>query len=139
MQPFRTSADADWVGEGLAEYYSLELQQRAGALTSRAFTRGLERFARYGRWGINLTREHDNAATNNSAPLIMYALDQRIQRATAGQQRLDDVVRRLAADGRVVSTDRFRRAAAGVGGVSFEKFFTRHVVHGEQPKWQRVD
>ena len=109
LQPYKPAADADWIEEGLAEFYSLELQRRAGLIDAAAYTRALGYFERYGLWNVDLTQQQDNAATNNSAPLVMYALDQRIQRATAGKTRLDDVVTRLATRGGEVDTDRFRR------------------------------
>jgi predicted metalloprotease with PDZ domain len=63
----------------------------------------------------------------------MYALDQRIQHATAGKARLDDVVTRLATRGGEVDTDRFRRTVNAVSGKKFTKFFDRHVVQGLPP------
>ena len=130
LQDYTPAADADWIEEGLAEYYSVELQRRAGLVDAAAFARALGYFRRYGLWNVNLTQQHDNAATNNSAPLVMYALDQRIQRATAGKARLDDVVHVLVRSGGTVDTRRFRDAVKTVSGKAFPKFFERHVVHG---------
>jgi len=133
LQPYKPAADADWIEEGLAEFYSLELQRRAGLIDAAAFARALGYFERFGKWNVDLTQQQDNAATNNSAPLVMYALDQHIQRATAGKQRLDDVVMRLAKQGGVVDTARFHKAVSAVTGRPFSKFFERHVLHGEPP------
>jgi hypothetical protein len=133
LQPYKPAADADWIEEGLAEFYSLELQRRAGLIDAAAYARALSYFERFGKWNVDLTQQQDNAATNNSAPLVMYALDQHIQRITAGKQRLDDVVIRLAKQGGIVDTARFRRAVSAVTGKPFTKFFERHVVHGEPP------
>jgi len=133
LQPYKPAADADWIEEGLAEFYSLELQRRAGSIDAAAYTRALGYFERYGLWNVDLTRQQDNAATNNSAPLVMYALDQHIQHATAGKARLDDVVTRLAVHGGTVDTERFRRTVNAVAGKKFTKFFERHVVQGVPP------
>jgi hypothetical protein len=133
LQPYKPAADADWIEEGLAEFYSLELQRRAGLIDAAAYARALGYFERFGTWNVDLTQQQDNAATNNSAPLIMYALDQRIQHATAGKQRLDDVVTRLAKQGGTVDTAQFRKAVSATTGKPFNKFFERHVVHGEPP------
>lgn len=133
LQPFRPAKDADWIQEGLAEYYSLELQRRAGLIDAAAFSRALGYFERYGLWNADLTRQQDNAATNNSAPLVMYALDQRIQRASAGKKRLDDVVAVLAQEGGEVSTARFFQIVHQVSGKRFAKFFERHVTRGNPP------
>jgi len=136
LQPFRVTPDADWLGEGLAEYYSLELQQRAGVLTRSAFRKGIESFARWGRWQTDLTREQDNAATNNSAPLVLYVLDHRIQRVTAGHKRLDDVLSLLSNPGHPVSTTRFQRAVERTAGKRFGRFFEQHVRRGQMPRWE---
>ena len=133
LQPYKPAPDADWIEEGLAEFYSLELQRRAGLVDAAAYSRALGYFARYGLWNVDLTQQQDNAATNNSAPLVMYALDQRIQHATAGKARLDDVVTRLAVRGGAVDTDRFRQTVNAVSGKKFTKFFERHVVQGVPP------
>lgn len=138
LQPYKPAPDADWVEEGLAEFYSLELQRRAGLIDAAAYTRALGYFARYGSWNVDLTRQQDNAATNNSAPLLMHVLDQRIQRATAGKRRLDDVVAQLAQEGREVSTTGFLQAVNHVSGKSFSKFFDRHVLRGEPPDIRSV-
>lgn len=134
VQPFRGRANADWIVEGLAEYYSLELQRRSGALTAGGFSKGLGYFAKYGMWNVDLTKQTDNAATNNSAPLVMYALDQRIQRETAGKKSLDDVVTVLAEKGGWVDTESFRGAVDKVSGKPFDKFFHRYVEEGEMPR-----
>jgi predicted metalloprotease with PDZ domain len=133
LQPFKVAADADWIEEGLAEYYSLELQRRAGLVDAAAYVRALGYFQRFGLWNVNLTQQRDNAATNNSAPLVMYALDQRIQHATAGKRRLDDVVTQLAAQRGSVDTQRFQESVQEVAGKSFKKFFDRQVLNGIPP------
>lgn len=139
MQPFRAGPDADWIIEGLAEFYSLELQRRAGLISDRSFGKALASFEKFGLWNVDLRAQQDNAATNNSAPLVLYALDQRIQRATAGKKRLDDVVAVLAREKGVVNSTRFQSLVAEMTGRKLNKFFDRHVVRGEAPSlkdWQ---
>jgi predicted metalloprotease with PDZ domain len=131
--PFRPSGDAHWVTEGLAEYYSVELQHRIGALDDAGYRRALTLFAEHGVWGRDFTRTASPALRNNSAPLVMAVLDQRIAAATDGTRRLDAVVTSLAHDGGVVTTARFLGAVQRVAGKSFAKFFRRHVYRGEQP------
>lgn len=139
LQPFRAGQDADWIIEGLAEFYSLELQRRAGLINDRSFGRGLASFGRHGLWNVDLRTQHDNAATNNSAPLVLYALDQRIQRATAGRRKLDDVVAVLARERGIVDTARFQTVVNQTAGRTLNRFFERHVFRGETPSlrdWQ---
>jgi hypothetical protein len=133
LQPYKPAADADWIEEGLAEFYSLELQRRAGLIDAAAYARALGYFERFGLWNVDLTQQQDNAATNNSAPLVMHVLDQRIQRATAGKRRLDDVVTQLAQEGGEVNTARFLHSVNQASGRNFAKFFERHVLRGIPP------
>jgi predicted metalloprotease with PDZ domain len=130
-QPFRPGPDGRWITEGLAEYYSLVLQRRAGRLSERGYTRGLELFARYGRWGIDLSRTRVAAALNNSAPLVMARLDDEIRRRTDGQRSLDDAVRTLSAEGGTVSTASLLRAVNRAAGANLTRLFRRHVYRGE--------
>ncbi len=133
LQTFRFAADADWLTEGLAEYYSIELQRRTGLVSEGDFKRALGLFVKYGAWNLDLTQQKDGAATNNSAPAVLYALDQRIQRATSGQLRLDDVVRRLVAEPGKINTATFERVVEDVSGRRFRSFFQRHVHSGIAP------
>lgn len=131
--PFRPSADGHWVTEGLAEYYSLELQRRIGLVTAADYERALGLFARHGVWGQDFTRTTTPALRNNSAPLVMHALDRDIRAATSGEKGLDAAVTSLARDGGVVSTARFLGAVERAAGKSFAEFFRRHVYAGESP------
>ena len=74
----RSASAGRWVIEGLAGTL-LELQRRSGR--SARVRQGPQLFRKYGLWA-SLDHREDNAATNNSAPLVMPALDQRIQRVT---------------------------------------------------------
>lgn len=131
--PFRPATDAHWVTEGLAEFYSIEIQRRVGLLDDAGYTKALRLFARYGVWGRDFTRDPSRAVRNNSAPLVLYALDRRIRRSTGGAHGLDDVVGVLARDGGVVSTARFLGAVRRATGKNYGGFFRRHVYHGARP------
>jgi predicted metalloprotease with PDZ domain len=132
-QPFRPAPDGRWVSEGLAEYYSLVLPYRAGRLSERTFARGVSLFARYGRWGVDLSHTRDPAALNNSAPFLMYWLDQEIRGATDGQRSLDDVVRSLAREAGTLTTASFLRVVSRTAARDFSARFGRRVFRGERP------
>jgi hypothetical protein len=134
--PFRPQSDAHWVTEGLAEYYSVELQRRFGILSEAHYQRALELFAKHGVWDRDFTHTNVAALRNNSAPLVMYVLDQRIRAATGDQRGLDTVVTSLAREGGVVSTARFLGTVQRVAGKSFAGFFRRHIYRGEQPAFE---
>ncbi len=133
LAPFRPAPDGHWVTEGLAEYYSLEIQRRLGRLTPEGFARGLSRLRQYGRWNVDITKAHDLAVTNNSAPLLMYALDEKVRSLTKGERSLDDAVVYLASQGGRVATADFLRALNRTAGKNLAEFFTRHVFRGKPP------
>jgi hypothetical protein len=132
---FRPAADARWISEGLAEFYSLELQRRLGAVSGDEFRRGLRLFERYGRWHVDLTAEKSGAVTNNSAPLVMYAIDRSLRRGSDDQRTVDAVVFELSRQAGPVSTAKFLRVVNQVSGRNFTPFFQRHVYAGEPPRW----
>jgi predicted metalloprotease with PDZ domain len=132
-QPFRAAPDAHWISEGLAEYYSLVLQHRAGRLSSAGLARGLDLFGRYGRWHVDLARSDDPTVLNNSAPYVLHWLDQELRRTSDGRRSLDDVVRLLAREQRVVTTASFLRALNRTAGRDLRAAFRRHVHRGRKP------
>jgi hypothetical protein len=133
VAPFRPAWDAHWVTEGLAEFYTVELQRRIGRLDEQGYAKALRLFARYGLWGHDFTRTQDRAIRNNSAPLVLCALDRRMRAVTGGERGLDGVVAVLAEEGGVVSTARFLGAVRRITGKSFGAFFRQHVYRGERP------
>lgn len=132
-QPFRPVGDGRWISEGIAEYYSLLIQRRAGLVSPAGFARGIELFARHGRWDVDLSRTHEPAALNNSAPLVLHWLDGEIARATDGKRSLDDAIRRLASSGGELTTATFLRAVNRTTGKDFTPQFRRYVFRGKRP------
>ena len=138
VAPFRPAPDAHWVTEGLAEFYTLELQRRIGRLDERGYAKALRLFGRYGLWGQDFTHNQDRAIHNNSAPLVLCALDRRMRAVTSGKRGLDDVVAALAAEGGVVSTARLLGVVRRLAGKTFDAFFRQHVYRGERPPLPEV-
>jgi hypothetical protein len=134
LAPFRPGPDGHWVTEGLAEYYSLDLQRRVGMLDDADYRKGLALFERYGHWKVNLAAAKDLAATNNSAPLVLAAIDHRLRSRSDGRRGLDDAVRSIATEGGRISTARFLRAVNETAKADFTSFFQRHVYAGVPPE-----
>src|SRR3990167_57581 len=45
--------DAEWIVEGLAEYYSIRLLYEAGILTQEQFRAGIDTISSQAQWGLN--------------------------------------------------------------------------------------
>jgi len=87
----------DWIVEGLAEYYSLELLQRGGAITARRYKRALEAQAKWAKKSEKLCGRQSTGANTARAVMVFRNLDVEIQKTSGGKLSLDDVVVELAA------------------------------------------
>jgi hypothetical protein len=107
---------ADWIVEGVAEYYSLKLLWRSGTLTDHRYQQAFHKFAKWGEQADRLDVEISRGAITARAVGIMRQLDHEIYKKTERQKSLDDVVRLLVAPGEKVSCDRLRQAVEKVMG-----------------------
>lgn len=86
---------ADWIAEGLAEYYSLELLHRAGGLHLDRYSRSLDTLRSWAKKAKALDSKRSTGATTAKAALIFHELNQEIKEKTRGNASLDNVVREL--------------------------------------------
>jgi hypothetical protein len=92
----------DWIVEGLAEYYSLELLRRSGTISARRFRRAKADLATGAMSATELCKASSTGATTALAVGVLADLDDEIRNLSAGTASLDDVTRRLVqVDGRV--------------------------------------
>lgn len=111
----RAIDDDDWIVEGLAEFYSIEIMRRSGTLTG---SRSAYAMRELEEWGSNVKRlpgKRSSGAVTARAVLLLARLDQEISRKTAGRHSLDTIVAMLQKDPRV-SLDSLRRAVQSVIG-----------------------
>ena len=113
-----TAADMDWINEGFAEYYSLELLHRGGAITSRRYKRALEEQSEWATQAGPLCRGASTGATTALAVTVMRRLDEEIREATSGVSSLDNVVSGLRQTESPVTLESLRSAAAELTGTS---------------------
>jgi len=111
----RSAAGADWIVEGLAEYYSLEVLRRSGAISERRFERAHARLAEWGKQAQSLDGPRSTGAVTAKAVGVLRSLDLEIRRARADQAGLDDVVRALPRDEPVTAAG-FRAVAERIAG-----------------------
>jgi len=116
----------DWIVEGLAELYSLELLRRSKTLTRRRFERSLAKLAERGATAAKLEVPHATGDVTARAVTVLHALDGEIRQATKDAASLDDVVARLADLGEPVDGAKLREVSEAVGGTDLERFFTRY-------------
>lgn len=122
----RSGPEGDWVVEGLAEFYALELLARSGTLSRERVDRAFRKLAQRGQDAGRLYVEHASGDVTARAATLMRVLDREL-RSGAGEQgaSLDDVVLRLRQWDRAVTPGLLRAAAEQVADRSLADFFRR--------------
>ena len=82
----------DWIVEGLAEYYSLELLQRGGAITARRYQRALEKQREWADDADYLCGSRSSGAVTALAVVTFRDLDKEIRQKSAGKFILDNLL-----------------------------------------------
>jgi hypothetical protein len=119
----RSAGDGDWVVEGLAEYYALQLLLRSGTIGEERYRHALERLEKRGAKAERLRMPHASREVTARAVGVLARLDAEIRERSAGRRSLDDVVRELAAKRVALSTDAFRKLVTEVTEVDVDKLF----------------
>ena len=106
---------SDWITEGLAEYYSIELLRRAGGISDDRYQALQARLNKEGKAVTSVRGEQISGATVARAVLLLQALDREIRLHSQNKRSLDDLTRALM---RVnsVSTAEFVQLAESVLG-----------------------
>ncbi|MFK7896803.1 MAG: hypothetical protein AB8G23_13255 [Myxococcota bacterium] len=121
----RSGPDGQWIVEGIAEYYSIELLRRSKTLSQDRFDAAMESLAqRAARSRAKLNGDMDGSA-RSKAVLAIVEIDEAIREATNGEQNLDGVVRALERTNAQVTIASLRAAMQEVAGVDFPALFTK--------------
>lgn len=105
----------DWIAEGLAEYYSLNLIMRAGGMNEDRYQKSLEMLQSWSKDVKSLKGKHSKGERTAAAVLLLDKLNKEIYEATEKKSTLDDVVKKLIPKGKVSLAD-FKQATEEVIG-----------------------
>ncbi len=105
----------DWLAEGLAEFYAVELLYRAGGMTETRHQRTIDWLKNWGKNVKSLRTDRSSAEITARATTLIYAVDREIRRKSNDAKNIDDVTRRLMRE-RKVSTAEFIEACEKVVG-----------------------
>ena len=94
---FDTPDEHDWIAEGLAEYYSLELLHRAAAISTRRYRRAVEDQEQWAESAQALCGRASKGSATALAATVFRRLDAELRTATDGRSGLDAVVAELNA------------------------------------------
>lgn len=104
----------DWIIEGLAEYYSLELLRRGGAITERRYQRALEKQLEWAASATSLCGYRSSGATTALAVVTFRDLDKEISEKSGGQFSLDNVLIEVSGTRSRITLNTIERIVAGL-------------------------
>ncbi len=114
-----TDADrSDWISEGLAEYYAIELMRRAGGMSEDRYQRVREHLTKWSRKVDSLRTERSSGPVTARAVLLLQELDREIRQRSKSRHSLDDVARGLMRLDKVTTEDFVNISETLLGGGS---------------------
>ncbi|PCR96842.1 hypothetical protein CP336_07755 [Pseudomonas fluorescens] len=108
---------SDWIKEGFAEYYAVELVRRAGGMSDERYQALQVKLAKESQKVSTLRGEQISSAQVSKAVLLLQELDREIRLKTRNKRSLDDVLRGAMHLG-TVDTKAFVQLAESVIGES---------------------
>lgn len=109
---------SDWISEGLAEYYAIELMRRAGGMSEDRYQAVREHLSEWSRKVDSLRTERSSGPITARAVLLLQELDREIRQRSEGRHSLDDVARGLMRLDRVTTDDFINITETMLGGDS---------------------
>jgi len=119
--------NGDWVVEGLAELYSIEVLRRSGTISASDAKATFAMLREDAAPPEELGSEEAGEASRDRAVLVLHALDELIRERTSGDASLDDVLRRFVGEPTPITPALLRSRAEEVAGGSLAGFFEEHV------------
>jgi hypothetical protein len=86
---------SDWISEGMAEYYAIELLRRAGGMSEARYQQVRKKLTLWSSKVNNLRGERSSGAVTARAVVLLQELDKEIRQGSAGKYSLDDVAQGL--------------------------------------------
>jgi len=112
---------SDWITEGLAEYYAIELMRRVGGLSEERYQKIREQLIRWSKPVKSLRPDNSSGPVTARAVLLLQELDREIRQATKGSTQprsLDDVTRGLMRLDKASTQDFIEISENVIGGAS---------------------
>jgi predicted metalloprotease with PDZ domain len=111
----RGTEQHNWIAEGIAEFYAIELMHRAGVTSDQRHARTWTFLRQRERNVRSLLGRNCSGPCIAAAAVLFRNLDAEIRKTTDGEKSLDDVVRALMGEGRV-SPERLTQVAEDLAG-----------------------
>lgn len=118
LSRIRARDRSDWITEGVAEYYAIELLRRSGGVSDDRLEKLNQQLTRWSRKVGSLRTDRSTGEVTARSVLLLQALDVEIRERTKGRQSLDDVTRGLMRLDRVSTEDFVAITENVLGGAS---------------------
>lgn len=105
----------DWIAEGIAEFYSIEMLRRTGLISEARAERAFNWMRNRGRAVKTLHAVNSSGPRTARAVVVLRELDLEVRKRSGGAKDLDDVIRPLVGRGRI-SPAELRESATSVIG-----------------------
>lgn len=112
---FNDHQGSDWISEGLAQYYAIELLRRAGGISDERYAAIQAWLTKEGKGVKTLRGEQVNAAAVARSVVLLQELDREIRLKTHNKRSLDDLTQALMRL-ESISTQEFVQIAESVIG-----------------------
>ncbi|MEK1904851.1 MAG: hypothetical protein AAAB13_03660 [Pseudomonas sp.] len=96
---------SDWISEGIAEYYAIELMRRSGGMSEDRYQTIRKKLSSWGKSVPSLRTEESTGPVTARAVILLQDLDREIRKNTNNQHSLDDVTRGLMRMDKVSTKD----------------------------------
>ena len=107
---------SDWIAEGIAEFYSIEILWRAGGMSAKRHDKVYADLAAWSREIKSLRSDRASGKITARAVLLLRDLDAELRKRSKGKLDLDDVVQGLRGRGPVATNDFIQLAERLAGG-----------------------
>ncbi|MGH8349997.1 MAG: hypothetical protein ACRES5_26055 [Pseudomonas sp.] len=109
---------SDWISEGFAEYYAIELVRRAGGMSDERYENLHGKLARISQKVTTLRGERLNPTQLARAVVLLQELDREIRLKTHNKRSLDDVLRGAMRQGDIDTKAFVQLSESVIGGSS---------------------
>ncbi len=123
----RTSEDGDWISEGLAELYAVELPLRSGLIDAAGAADAFARIEAKGEGVEDLLVRSSTGKVSARAVVALRALDAELRARSEGALSMDDVVREIIAFDASLSSTEFKQIVDRLLGEDSAPMFVEHV------------
>ncbi len=118
---------ADWIIEGIAEYYSLELLRRSRTISDKRYRDAIGSLREHGRAVRDLCDGQSNFVRTARAVAILSDLDQELRRSSSGRLGLDALLVELIRKNATITLTMFRQEAKELLGGPSESLVARNL------------